>query len=286
MVKIISDIGYCYGVEHAIEVLRETRGKVGHVYLTHPLIHNKSENIQLMEENNASILKEKIPGKNEGILFSAHGHSKEEEEKYKGKTNLFDATCPLILSRYRAIEKKKNDNILFFFLGKRNHQETIGFLSNFRFLHFIDSEIDLRSQFKAYSDTEEYALIPQTTISMEKYTQAVNLLKEKGNLVYTLDICQIYYRRVKQSIDYLKNIDSKKSACIVMGDVSSSNARELKKAIQDSYPDLFVQIALSIDDLEMDKIKEKNIYLTSATSCPKEKVLRMKAILDNLSTCS
>lgn len=282
MTKIISDIGYCYGVEHAIEVLKKAKGQVDHVYLTHPLIHNKSENIRLMEENHASILGKEIPQSRDGVLFSAHGHSKEEEKKYEGRTRLFDATCPLILSRYKDIEKRKDEKTVFLFLGKQNHQETIGFLSNFPFLRFIDSEADLPSQLKEFPDNKDYALIPQTTISMESYMQAVSLLEKKGNLVYRLDICQLYYRRVKQSIDFLRNVDHENAICLVMGDVSSSNAREMKKAIQESYPDLYVQIALTMDDLDPSRIQGKDFYLTSATSCPKEKVLEMKANLDNL----
>ena len=282
MVKIISDIGYCYGVKHAISVLKKAKDEVKHVYLTHPLIHNKSENQNLMDENNASILNGENPTEEDGILFSAHGHGKEEETPYLGKTKLFDATCPLIISRYQAIEKAREHGDFCYFLGKKNHQETIGFLKNFPFLIFLDVGKDLIEQLSHYPKGKKYGLIPQTTISNDVFQQARTLLKNIGELTFEMPICSRYYGRVRQSIEFLKTVDCKTSACLVLGDISSSNARELKNAIQAQFPDLYVQIALSMDDIERNRLKGKDIYLTSATSCPEEKVLSMKLSLESL----
>ena len=282
MVKIISDYGYCYGVENAINILKNTKGKVSHLYLTHSLIHNKSENDKLMKENNASLYNGEELSNSDGILFSAHGHGKVEEEKYKDKAILFDATCPLILSRYKSLNSINTTNTTFFFIGKKNHQETNGFLSNFPFLNFIDSQSDIKSQIDSFEKKENLALIPQTTISKKIYDETLEYLSSTGNVVFKMPICQLYSNRVKQSLEFLKSVDISKSCCLVLGDESSSNAREIKKAIQDSYKDLYVQIALSLDNLDLDKIIGKDIYLTSATSCPKEKVEEMKSILENL----
>lgn len=282
MVKIISDYGYCFGVENAIKVLVKASKEADHIYLTHSLIHNKIENDKLMRENNASIYNQEILNENDGVLFSAHGHGKNEEQSFGNKAKLFDATCPLILNRYKLIHDFDKKDVTFFFVGKKNHQETLGFLNNFPFFHFIDSQEDIKNQINKIEVKTKLALIPQTTISKEKYDETLKYLKELGEVVFTLPICQLYSRRVVQSLEFLKNVDIKNSICFVLGDKSSSNAKEIKNAIQQAYRDLYVEITLSLDSIDLNILKDKDIYLTSATSCSKEAVLEFQSNLENL----
>ncbi len=282
MVKIISDYGYCFGVENAIKTLRKASEEVDHIYLTHSLIHNKIENDKLMKENKASIYNGEILNENDGILFSAHGHGKEEEKTFGNQPKLFDATCPLILNRYKLIQESDKSDITYFFIGKKNHQETLGFLNNFPFLNFINSQEDIKCQIDKIKTTKKLALIPQTTISKEKYEETLHILKGLGDVVFTLPICQLYSRRVVQSLEFLKTVNIKNSICFVLGDKSSSNAKEIKNAIQQAFSDLYVEITLSLDSIDLNILKGKDIYLTSATSCSKEAVLEFKANLENL----
>ena len=62
--------------------------------------------------------------------------SKEEEEKYHSHP-FYDAICPILKNRYKILNQEKD--LKWYFLGKKNHQETISFLSHFFFfasLHF------------------------------------------------------------------------------------------------------------------------------------------------------
>ena len=78
MIKIISDVGFCFGVKNAVEKLKEIKNDSGRIFLLHPLIHNALLNDKLLKENNATIFAGEDLKKEDTILFSAHGHLLEE----------------------------------------------------------------------------------------------------------------------------------------------------------------------------------------------------------------
>jgi 4-hydroxy-3-methylbut-2-enyl diphosphate reductase len=273
MVKIITDIGYCYGVEEAIHAMEEAAKEGKQVLLSHPLIHNRKENGRLMEANHAVFFSEGMKEEKDSIfVFSAHGHTLPEEEKMGKLFQTKDATCPLIVRRYKSIQRE--DGVSYVYLGKKDHQETLGFLSHFPYFLFLDSSLPLPPQIRAFSLLGKIAFVPQTTIGESLYMEAKSLLSEKGEIVFSLPICPIYGRRLDQAVAFFKNEDPESSYFIVVGDPSSSNAREILSGTLASSSGLQGRIALSPEEIPQSIRKTKNLFLSSATSTSKEEVLR------------
>lgn len=283
MVKIITEYGFCFGVKHAIEMINIASKKYQHVYLTHPLIHNKVENEKIMSENHASFFNEHIECfSNSCLVLSAHGHTIEEENKYSKNLPIIDATCPLIINRYKMIPKY-DETTSFIYLGKENHQETLGFLSHFKYFNLITKE-DIENGLTSLNLKNKIVFVPQTTISNELYEYSLYFLKNKGDVIFTLPVCSSYKSRASTSINFLKKVDINVSYFVVVGDKSSSNANEIFNSIKKHFTNLDGQIALTIDDIDMNKIKNKDIYLTSATSVSSimvEKLLKDLNYLEN-----
>lgn len=276
MVKIISDFGYCFGVEHAIQILLNEKNRAGKVYLTHQLLHNRIENEKLMKSVSASFLTpEIILQKEDEVILSAHGHTLEEENDLKQKCVLKDATCPLILKRYQQIPPFEND-VTYLYLGKEQHQETLGFLSHFPYFKLIDSAKDMEQQIKEISLFKKSVIIPQTTVSPFKLEALLSMVSLKSRVVFSLPICPFYGRRGKEASDFVKDLDSKTNSFLVCGDTSSSNAKEIFSQMQNANKALIGQICLSISDLDLNLYQKKNIYIASATSVSKETVLKLK----------
>lgn len=281
MVKIIGEYGFCFGVKNAIQILKENKKKDGKIILLHPLIHNQTLNDKLMEENNA-VLYDKNTNilENDTIIFSAHGHLKEEEEKFKNY-HYENAICPLITKRYKFIKENYNNDINYLFLGKKKHQETISFLSFFKFLKLVDVENIMDDLEKLNLKKEDKTfLIPQTTVSYFKYNQVLSYLKEKTNLVSNLPICPHYLKRATDALQILKNEDINKTVFVVCGDKMSSNANEIYNLIKSSCSNLMGYIALTASQLNLSDLKNKKIYLISSTSVSKEEV---ESLYDELS---
>lgn len=281
MVKIISDYGFCFGVEAAIEQLLSKKGAKGKIYLTHPLLHNLPENERIMKKVDASIIKDDTTlNKEDIIVLSAHGHKIEEEQRYASLAEILDCTCPLIVKRYSIIKSYDTDTS-FLYLGKKNHQETIGFLSHFPYFQFIDSTKDVKLQISSINLKNKVVFVPQTTVSETTWNKVKNALAGH-DIVQILPICPLYQRRSKQSIEQLRNVDMHKSIFLVCGDKASSNAKEIYQSIKEAYPEMNGFIVLKKEDFDYQEYSGKDIYIASATSVSKSTVEELKKDLETL----
>lgn len=279
MVKIISEIGYCSGVKNAISILSKASSSSSTVYLLHPLLHNIKENDFLMKKNNAKYINSEEIEKDSSLLFSAHGYRFKDFEYYKDKTNIFIGTCPIILSRYKLL-LEEDKNLTYIFLGKKGHEESEAFLSNFPFLNFVDVALDLEKQINDLNiNSKNVFYIPQTTLSKEKSEECINLISKNNKIVKKLGICNSYYNRIVDIDSYLSKV-KKDYLLFIIGDKLSSNANEIYSFAKNKFNSK-VYIVNSFNEIKTIIDKDKDIYLTSATSTSKEKVLEIKKEIED-----
>ena len=278
MIELIGDLGFCYGVNHAIETLSKAAEENHSVFLTHPLLHNKKENESLLRKNHASVLSPETDTANGAVVFSAHGHAPDEEKEYP-HAHLYDATCPLILRRYEAISKAGDLAIVF--LGKRGHQETVAFMGRFPDFLFVDCRGDIEKQLDAMKlEGKRTGLVPQTTVGKSVYDRCLVYLKAKTDLRFALPICPIYEKRHNDVLTYFAGKNPSQYYLVVCGDLSSSNANELLTSALVSYPGLAGTIAMEASDINLSDVAPRQIVLCSSTSASRESVLRLKAELE------
>jgi 4-hydroxy-3-methylbut-2-enyl diphosphate reductase len=286
MVKIITEYGYCYGVLNAVRILEESAKRKSKVYLTHTLIHNEEENRRLLKENHAVFYAPGMPlDSDTAVVFSAHGHPLSEEEPFRNTPVLLaDATCPLIVARYQRL-RNPDPEISYVFLGKGGHQETLGFLSHFPFLLFVDTDKAILPQLSSLALLRKSALIPQTTVALSSYETALSYLREKTALVFSLPICPHYSKRAEEAASFLRSADPMKSCFVVAGETISSNAKEIFARIRKENPALRGVIASRFQDVPSDFIG-KDIYLASSASVSRATVERLVSDLRNASGCT
>lgn len=285
MIEIISEVGFCFGVKAAVDKMEEKANQGYHLFVTHPLMHNEKENDKIMLKTQASFYKQKRnPSSLDAIVFSAHGHDPVEEKEYTGY-HLVDTTCPLILSRYKRLRNENPDFCKVFF-GKKEHQETIGFLTHFPEFHFIDVNSDYIKAVESLPNSPTYILVPQTTASEMSRKSLLSVFKSKNKMVHSYPLCENYESRLKDSIEFLKKHDLKQSAILVVGDRKSSNANEILSGIKNAFTDIPSAIGMKVEDFPFDFTQLKNIYITSATSCSldsvHELIEELKSSFENL----
>ncbi len=264
MIYLLKHYGFCNGVKNSIEILikacRENKG----VTLLHPLMHNDMEVEKLQSEYHFRTGKDAVLSF-DAIVFSAHGHTKEEEEQYHSHP-LYDAICPLLKKRYEILNQKKD--IKWYFLGKNNHQETISFLSHFSDLIFIDSEA---KKFPKLNQ-EQTGLIVQSTISEEVAKEYESYFRNNTSLIAYIPPCPVYLTRKQEAIDFFKDHDSRTFDIIVLGSKTSSNCNELKESLKKLYPYCNILKANTVNDIDMSLLDKENILLVSSTSISEESV--------------
>ncbi len=280
MVKIITDSGYCFGVLHAIETARQAAKPGKDAYLAHPLMHNLEENEKISKEYGIKPLSEiEPPYEGKTVVFSAHGHSP-EEEKFPG-AEYVDGICPFIAERYRKIKKYEALGYPLVYCGKKDHQETKGFKGIFANSLFIDEE-DMDDMSLPLESGSEIVAAVQTTLAERKSEKFKNELSKTYEIVAFFDICPMYKKRFQQAHDFLtKSEDLRGVSVIVAGDSLSSNANETAAFLQSSFKDLDVRISLSLSPEEMSYLKRRDVYIVSSTSASSEQVERLKKSLED-----
>lgn len=264
MIYLLKHYGFCNGVKNSIEILIKACKDNKDVTLLHPLMHNDMEVEKLQREYHFKAGKdEALSGS--AIIFSAHGHTNEEDEKYHSHP-LYDAICPLLKKRYEILNQKKD--LRWYFLGKKNHQETISFLSHFSDLTFIDSEA---REFPKLNP-EQSGLIVQSTISEEIAKEYESYFRSNTSLIAYIPPCPVYLTRKQEAIDFFKSHDSSTFDIIILGSMTSSNCNELKESLKKLYPYCNILKANTVNDIDMSLLDKENILLVSSTSTSKNSV--------------
>ncbi len=272
MVYLLKEYGFCAGVKNSIETLKKAYEENSTASLLLPLMHNEIENEKLKSVYHFNSRKEDIKD-DDAIVFPAHGHTKEEEEIFSSH-NCYDAICPVLKSRYDVIEK--NRNLVWYYFGKRNHQETKAFLSHFPFLNYIDPD---RESYPAILNLPS-ALLVQSTMSEEKSTMFHDILSMEAELKIYLPPCSVYLNRKKEAISFLNAHDLKTFDILVLGSKTSSNCTEMTVSLKSLFPNCYVSQVNSINDIELSQLVKENVLLVSSTSISEESVLEIKHFLE------
>ena len=125
--------------------------------------------------------------------------------------------------------------------------------------------LDLKKQDKTF-------LISQTTISSFTFDEIKRIIDEKSTLTSFISPCKLYDSRAREAIDFLKDKNIDKLFFIVVGDKSSSNANEILNQVKKIYPSIEAKIVLSATQLDIEKLKNRDIFISSATSASLKQV--------------
>ncbi len=233
-VLLASPRGFCAGVVRAIETVKLTLESEGApVYVLHEIVHNKHV-ISELEELGARFVTDlsKVP-RGEICIFSAHGISV-ETENLAGKLGLrtIDATCPLVTSIHRMVERYHQEGYDVIIIGHHGHPEvegTAGRVSDR--VHIVQNEAEAKNV--VVDDTARVAYVTQTTLSTQDVVGIRTVLEErflelKGPA--QSNICYATQNR-QNAVKYLAG---KTDLVFVVGSSNSSNSNRLRDVVQNS----------------------------------------------------
>ncbi len=263
--------GFCAGVERAIETVNLSLAKFGApVYVLHEIVHNKHVLMEL-EELGAVFVEQlaDIPT-GEICIFSAHGVSLQiERQARKLGLRTIDATCPLVGSVHRMVEKYHSLGFDVIIIGHHKHPEvegTAGRVSGGRVHIVADAEEAATISVK---DNSKTAYVTQTTLSRYDVVDIIDVLKDrfpnirgpKSNICFATQNRQDAARSLVEKADIL----------FVVGSKNSSNSNRLKEVaikygveahLIDDYHDIDPQWLL----------QKKIVGITAGASAPERLV--------------
>ncbi len=225
---LASPRGFCAGVERAIETVRLSLAKYGSpVYVLHEIVHNRHVILEL--EDLGAIFVEHLsmvpPGK--VCIFSAHGVSV-AVEAYAEELGLItvDATCPLVTSVHRMVERFYAQGAEILVVGHHNHPEVEGVAGRIEGkVQVISSEEEAENVI--VQDPEKIAYVTQTTLCRSDVEAILKVVKRRfpairgprSNICFATQNRQDAVRKLSENADII----------FVVGSKNSSNSNRLKE---------------------------------------------------------
>ncbi|MBW6521095.1 MAG: 4-hydroxy-3-methylbut-2-enyl diphosphate reductase [Desulfoarculaceae bacterium] len=220
--------GFCAGVVRAIATVRLALEQYGPpIYVLHEIVHNKHV-VQELEELGVVFMEElaDIP-RGAVCIFSAHGVSAAVELQAQGLGLLtIDATCPLVNSVHRMVEKYHAEGCDVLIIGHHRHPEVEGAAGRVvGRVHVIASEDEAVTV--RVVDTERVAYVTQTTLSQNDITGIIQKLEQRFPAIRGPRSNVCYATQNRQNV--VKELAQKADILLVVGSKSSSNSNRLRE---------------------------------------------------------
>jgi 4-hydroxy-3-methylbut-2-en-1-yl diphosphate reductase len=230
-IHIASPHGFCFGINRAIDLARETAEKYsGNIYFLGEIVHNQHVVEWLESELSIKTVQsiDDIP-RGSVVIIRAHGAPPLtfNQALAKGLT-IIDASCPLVLKSHRsAIDFTSQNKKVIFLCNNITHDETVGIVGENPYL-IIPVTINDIKDFQI-DDPTNTVIITQTTLSTLETKEALDFLKTKYPQVTILPhICQATTDRQNSVIELSKVCD----LIIIVGAPNSANSNNLKKVAE------------------------------------------------------
>lgn len=223
-VQVAKDIGFCFGVDKAIQIAKDLLARGENVYVTGELIHNEEE-MKALEKLGLKTfnLTSKWPDLSDAtVLIRAHGVPIDLLEKIKlNAKKVVDATCPVVLSLSESILAAQKAGFEVLLYGHDKHDEVVFLKSVVKDLKVFDSKENVKY------DTKKIAVFSQTTMDTDGFREISKAIVEDiGNLSTVMiknSICNVTYQRERE----VKRLASENDVCLVIGSDKSSNTKKL-----------------------------------------------------------
>ena len=233
-IYLIAPRGFCAGVTRAVDTVTLAIEKFGApVYVKHEIVHNKHV-IDELKVKGAVFIEDlnEVPN-DRPLIFSAHGVSKKiTNQAKKEKSEIIDATCPLVTKVHIQALKFHNRGYKIILIGHKNHPEVEGTMGQVPEEDIILIE-NVQDVEKLKLNNDKIAYITQTTLSVDDTIMVINKLKSKFPHIESSpkeDICYATTNRQNAVKEFAGGCD----AFIVVGSSNSSNSNRLVEVAKNS----------------------------------------------------
>lgn len=269
-VLLASPRGFCAGVERAIETVKLSLNRYGRpVYVLHEIVHNKHVLLEL--EKSGAVFVEHLVDvpRGEVCIFSAHGVSTAVEKQAEELgLRTVDATCPLVSSVHRMVERYHNLGYDVAIIGHHKHPEVEGTAGRVEAaVHVISNE---QEAFQLIvKDNSKVAYVTQTTLSSDEIINTIGVLRHKYPNIKgpKSNICFATQNRQ----DAVRRLSERSELIFVVGSKNSSNSNRLREVATQCS----VEAHLIDDFNDIDKVwleGKTKIGITAGASAPERLV--------------
>ena len=265
-IRVAQNIGFCFGVKRAMEMVEGLLRREERIYILGELIHNKEVTDYLTEKGAVTVNSPMEVPAGECLVIRSHGvppdvHAACAERELR----VADATCPFVQRIHDIVRGQWRQGKTILLVGEAAHPECIGINgccgNQARFISDPD-------QLNALPAEEPVCLVAQTTSSeamFERIEGAVSARFENASIFNT--ICSTTRQRQKEAEALSKTC----SRMLVIGSKNSSNTQKLIEVCGKYCK--HVDSLAKLNELSLEKIHTDDIIgIVSGASAPDWKI--------------
>ncbi|MBN1856110.1 MAG: 4-hydroxy-3-methylbut-2-enyl diphosphate reductase [Dehalococcoidia bacterium] len=275
------ELGLCYGVRRALDMLKETSALHGPIETLGPVAHNT---ILVEELTSLNVKAVNAPQAVTAsvVAISAHGVSPEttDELRERGLT-IVDTTCPTVARAQQIARVLSDEGFTIVIFGDANHTEVKGLLGwagprGIAALATGDLQIDGRNL-----DIRKVAVISQTTQRIAQFASFAQELcgtlldgAEEVRIINTL--CTATQRRLEAAAELAQDVD----VMLVVGGKHSANTRRLAETCDALITTYHIESAKELDKAWFEG--KSRIGITAGASTPDSSIEDVERALQAL----
>ncbi len=259
-IMLAKTAGFCPGVKRAVEAVYGNIGKEK-MYTYGPIIHNKIVTDDLEERGVKAINSLDEAEEGATIVIRSHGVPPEVyEETEKRGFKYIDLTCGYVKKIHNIVRDNYNEGRSIIIVGSSVHPEVVGINGYCKNTALI---IDKPEDLKNLDKNGRYALVSQTTFSLELFEEITAAVPEGTDIKIFNTICSATAARQREAVEIAKKAD----CMIVLGDKNSSNTQKLFRISEKNCKNTFLFEKIYTKQLKCLK-KNGKIGVTAGASTP------------------
>lgn len=223
-ILLATDMGFCWGVRRAIDILEKATEERGEIISLGPIVHNPQV-VRELEDKGVRASNKPQNDNSLPVAITAHGAGPEvvQEARARG-AEVIDTTCPIVTRSQRWAKKMAEAGFTVIVFGDARHREVKGVLgwAGSHGLALQDGDPipdDLPSRL---------AIISQTTQSPQRFADFVSrLMREHVDAISELRVintlCDVTSSQQAAASDLAEEVD----LMLVVGGHNSANTKHL-----------------------------------------------------------
>ena len=226
-VILAKSAGFCYGVERAVKLARETAAERGGCVMLGSIIHNANvvAELEQLGARTVSSADEVRPG--ETVIIRSHGEMKQVLDHLESIGAVcVNATCPNVLRIQQLVAKAGEEGRIPLIIGEPHHPEVMGVASWSDKSLIFDGPDELQKWLDEDPSRRDLPLtaVAQTTCIRAIWETSEKILKKECTNAKIFDtICNATHRRQSEAAELAAKVD----VMVVVGDRKSANTKHL-----------------------------------------------------------
>ena len=262
-VLLADELGFCFGVERAVEMVEDALEDGDTVRTLGPLIHNEQEMERLGKYGVTTISEPVQIKRGETAVIRAHGVTPEVQKELEEKASkVVDATCPFVTRVQKLAARAAEQDRHVIVVGNPDHPEMIGVKGYAPEHAFVIKD---ETEVAGLPWLRHPLVVSQTTIKAKTFFDTAEAIKTKTD--DEVQIVNTICSATRDRQDAARALAGEVDAFYIIGGRHSSNSRKLLAVCQEQCPKSFL-IETEEEINAQDLIGAERVGVTAGASTP------------------